>query len=107
MSPCVHTPGDASVTDTDRAWVAAHHPGHALLHRVDARLGLTDGDYAALDLWLRQLPGAEEVGQQRMVPAGARDAMRCGQHEREQVRIRQLQCERTPGSDPPSRKGVT
>ena len=26
---------DDEVTDTDRSWVAAHHHGHALLHRVD------------------------------------------------------------------------
>ncbi|MEU6511621.1 MULTISPECIES: HAD domain-containing protein [unclassified Streptomyces] len=45
---------DDEVTDTDRAWVAVHHPGPALLHRVDPRLGLTDDDYAALDSWLRQ-----------------------------------------------------
>ncbi|MFB7667627.1 HAD domain-containing protein [Kitasatospora sp. NPDC056138] len=45
---------DDEVTDTDRAWVAAHHPGHALLHRVDPRRGLTDGDYSALHSWLRQ-----------------------------------------------------
>ncbi|WP_225802457.1 HAD domain-containing protein [Streptomyces sp. NK15101] len=45
---------DDEVTDTDRAWVTAHHGGHALVHRVDARLGLTDGDYAALASWLRQ-----------------------------------------------------
>ncbi|MEU6167002.1 HAD domain-containing protein [Streptomyces tanashiensis] len=44
---------DDEVTATDRAWVAAHHPGRALLHRVDARVGLTDDDYAALDAWLR------------------------------------------------------
>src|SRR5438093_1941485 len=25
---------DDEITDTDRAWVSAHHPGHALLHRV-------------------------------------------------------------------------
>ncbi|MGW7073020.1 HAD domain-containing protein [Streptomyces sp. NPDC054855] len=56
---------DDEVTDTDRAWVAAHHQGRALVHRVDARLGLTDGDYAALAAWLRQPYGAEI--RQRMV----------------------------------------
>ncbi|GAA2065127.1 HAD domain-containing protein [Streptomyces albiaxialis] len=45
---------DDELTGTDRTWVAAHHPGHALLHRVDARFGLTDADYAALDAWLRR-----------------------------------------------------
>ncbi|MFD8206759.1 HAD domain-containing protein [Streptomyces sp. NPDC059695] len=43
---------DDEVTDADRVWVAAHHPGPALLHRVDARRGLTDRDYAALHSWL-------------------------------------------------------
>ncbi|MDY0812675.1 HAD domain-containing protein [Kitasatospora purpeofusca] len=45
---------DDEVTDTDRAWVAAHHRAPALLHRVDPRRGLTDGDYAALDAWFRR-----------------------------------------------------
>lgn len=45
---------DDEITGTDRAWVAAHHPGRALLHRVDPRRGLADGDYAALDAWLRK-----------------------------------------------------
>ncbi|MGP3974023.1 HAD domain-containing protein [Streptomyces sp. 8N114] len=45
---------DDELTGTDRAWVAAHHPGPALLHRVDPRHGLTDADFAALDTWLRQ-----------------------------------------------------
>ncbi|MFE5488259.1 HAD domain-containing protein [Streptomyces sp. NPDC056527] len=45
---------DDEITETDRAWVAAHHHGRALLHRVDPRRGLTDGDYAILDSWLRQ-----------------------------------------------------
>lgn len=50
---------DDEVTEADRAWVATHHPGRALLHRVEARCGLTDGDYAALGLWLRQSSGVE------------------------------------------------
>ncbi|MFE7192639.1 hypothetical protein [Kitasatospora sp. NPDC057541] len=45
---------DDEITAVDRDWVAAHHPGPALLHRVDPRVGLTDGDYAVLDSWLRQ-----------------------------------------------------
>ncbi|MCT4352055.1 HAD domain-containing protein [Streptomyces sp. Je 1-79] len=44
---------DDEITDTDRHWVAAHHRGHALLHRVDPRRGLTDADFAALGVWLR------------------------------------------------------
>ncbi|AWZ05054.1 MULTISPECIES: HAD domain-containing protein [unclassified Streptomyces] len=39
---------DDEITDTDRTWVAA------LLHRVDPRRGLTEGDFAALDSWLRR-----------------------------------------------------
>ncbi|MFB7955090.1 HAD domain-containing protein [Streptomyces sp. NPDC056045] len=45
---------DDEITGTDRSWVAAHHPGRALLHRVDPRRGLADDDYAALDAWLRR-----------------------------------------------------
>ncbi|MEU8864097.1 HAD domain-containing protein [Streptomyces umbrinus] len=43
---------DDEITDTDRAWVSAHHRGHALLHRVDPRHGLTDADFDALGEWL-------------------------------------------------------
>ncbi|MFD4546055.1 HAD domain-containing protein [Streptomyces sp. NPDC058467] len=43
---------DDEITDTDRAWVRAHHPGRALLHRVDPRQGLTETDFAALREWL-------------------------------------------------------
>ncbi|CCH17706.1 HAD domain-containing protein [Micromonospora lupini] len=32
---------DDEITNTDRAWVSAHHAGHALLRRVDPRQGLT------------------------------------------------------------------
>ncbi|GAA1937095.1 HAD domain-containing protein [Kitasatospora viridis] len=45
---------DDEISEADRAWVATHHRGRALLHRVDPRVGLTDGDYAVLDSWLRQ-----------------------------------------------------
>jgi hypothetical protein len=43
---------DDEITDVDREWVAAHHCGHALLHRVDSKVGLTDADFAALEGWL-------------------------------------------------------
>lgn len=44
---------DDEIAYADRAWVAAHHPQPALLHRVDARRGLIDEDFATLDKWLR------------------------------------------------------
>ncbi len=44
---------DDQITDADRAWVNAHHGGRALLHRVDARYGLTGPDFVALAEWLR------------------------------------------------------
>ena len=44
---------DDELGGSDRAWVAARHPGPALLHRVDARFGLTGDDYRTLDSWLR------------------------------------------------------
>ncbi|MFD3376401.1 MULTISPECIES: HAD domain-containing protein [unclassified Streptomyces] len=43
---------DDEITDTDRAWVRAHHRGRALLYRVDPRRGLTDADFDALGEWL-------------------------------------------------------
>ncbi|MEU1433841.1 hypothetical protein ACFYPA_18475 [Streptomyces sp. NPDC005775] len=44
---------DDEITDRDRRWVAAHHDGPALLHRVDPGLGLTDSGIRLLDNWLR------------------------------------------------------
>jgi hypothetical protein len=44
---------DDEITAIDRGWVTAQHGGRALLQRVDARLGLTDADFAAVDAWLR------------------------------------------------------
>ncbi|RFU85463.1 hypothetical protein DY218_17245 [Streptomyces triticagri] len=46
---------DDEIRDVDRTWVRAHHTGPSLLHRVDARLGLTAQDFAALGDWLRRL----------------------------------------------------
>ncbi|WSZ91623.1 HAD domain-containing protein [Micromonospora sp. NBC_00858] len=43
---------DDEINDVDRAWVAANHPGHALLHRVDPRVGISDSDFAAIERWL-------------------------------------------------------
>ncbi|MBV1853246.1 hypothetical protein [Catellatospora tritici] len=42
---------DDDVTDADVAWVAAHHGGPALVHRVDPKHGLRAGDFAALASW--------------------------------------------------------
>lgn len=44
---------DDEITEADRAWVRAHHPAPALLHRVDPRHGLTAADLATVDAWLR------------------------------------------------------
>lgn len=44
---------DDEITDLDRAWVSAHHPRQALLHRVDSLVGLTSADFAALVDWLQ------------------------------------------------------
>jgi hypothetical protein len=56
---------DDEITDADRAWVAAHHPGRALLHRVDPCHGITDGDYTVLDSWLRRPSRTEDSRRRR------------------------------------------
>ncbi|MET8825770.1 HAD domain-containing protein [Streptomyces sp. NPDC004610] len=43
---------DDEITAADRAWVRAHHPGPALLHRVDHRRALTESDFTAVREWL-------------------------------------------------------
>ncbi|HET9894541.1 MAG TPA: HAD domain-containing protein [Streptosporangiaceae bacterium] len=53
---------DDEITDLDRAWVSSHHPGHALLHRVDSLIGLTSADFAALDDWLQNLAAGSPEG---------------------------------------------
>ena len=49
---------DDEITAIDRTWVAAHHPGQALLHRVDPREGLTEADFAALGEWRSRVSGS-------------------------------------------------
>ncbi|MFH8842793.1 hypothetical protein [Streptomyces sp. NPDC017868] len=44
---------DDEIGAADRAWVAARHPGPALLHRVDAGTGLTATDFEVLAAWAR------------------------------------------------------
>lgn len=44
---------DDEVTDVDRRWVAEHHPGRALLHRVDPHHGLRDADFEVVEEWLQ------------------------------------------------------
>ncbi|MDH6131067.1 hypothetical protein P3T37_000434 [Kitasatospora sp. MAA4] len=39
---------DDEIGEPDRAWVRDHHPGPALLHRVDPKLGLLPEDFAVL-----------------------------------------------------------
>ncbi|MFC8614828.1 HAD domain-containing protein [Micromonospora purpureochromogenes] len=43
---------DDEISPADRAWVAAHHHGPALLHRVDPRHGLTERDFTVIRDWL-------------------------------------------------------
>ncbi|MFI6165412.1 HAD domain-containing protein [Nocardia sp. NPDC051052] len=44
---------DDEITDSDRDWVATHHRGRALLHRVEASRGLDHEDFTVLEDWLR------------------------------------------------------
>ncbi|MGI5250117.1 hypothetical protein [Actinacidiphila glaucinigra] len=39
---------DDEQSPADAEWVAAHHPGRALLHHVDPRVGLREADFTAL-----------------------------------------------------------
>lgn len=39
---------DDEQSDADQAYVTAHHPGRALLHHVDPRVGLRDRDFRTL-----------------------------------------------------------
>ncbi len=46
---------DDEISEADEAWVAAHHPGPALLVRVVPADGLTEGDFARVEGWLAGL----------------------------------------------------
>ena len=46
---------DDQLDDTDRAYVAAHHDGPALLYGVNPALGLRETDFAALADWAASL----------------------------------------------------
>jgi hypothetical protein len=43
---------DDELTEADRDWVARHHAGPALLHRVEPGPGLTVRDLATVEAWL-------------------------------------------------------
>lgn len=43
------------ITDADCAWISTHHSGHALPHRVDARVGLTEADLNEIGQWLDRI----------------------------------------------------
>ncbi|MER8040067.1 HAD domain-containing protein [Streptomyces hydrogenans] len=45
---------DDEIGQLDRVWVARHHPGSALLHRVDPSTGLTGRDLGLIGAWLRR-----------------------------------------------------
>jgi Swiss Army Knife RNA repair-like protein len=43
---------DDEIFDADRRWIAAHHAGAVLAHRVDPRSGLTGADFTVVREWL-------------------------------------------------------
>jgi hypothetical protein len=48
---------DDEVTDTDANWIAEHHPGRAMVHRVRSPGGLSPADFAVVGRWLRGVRG--------------------------------------------------
>jgi hypothetical protein len=53
---------DDEIGAADRAWVAVHHPGPALLHHVDAARGLAEEDFGVIKDWLLTRVGAPDEG---------------------------------------------
>lgn len=50
---------DDDFTDADRAYVATHHNGPALLHHVSPRVGLLQSDFEALAAWAANLTAGD------------------------------------------------
>ncbi|WP_255205392.1 hypothetical protein [Actinomadura sp. BRA 177] len=46
---------DDEIGHNDRAWVSAHHPGQALLHRINPQTGITQADYHTVEAWLQSI----------------------------------------------------
>jgi hypothetical protein len=53
---------DDEISSMDRLWVAAHHPGPSLLHRVDPTKGLEDADFSVLADWLSAMAASRVTG---------------------------------------------
>lgn len=54
---------DDEIAAPDEVWIDEHHPGRALLVRVDPRLGVTRDDLASVTSWIRRVSaGAERPG---------------------------------------------
>ncbi|TQL02959.1 HAD domain-containing protein [Cellulomonas sp. SLBN-39] len=54
---------DDEITDADEEWLRAHHPGRALLVRVEPHVGLRHDDVETLEAWLWE--GSPPAGGQR------------------------------------------
>ncbi|WP_027346760.1 HAD domain-containing protein [Hamadaea tsunoensis] len=48
---------DDEISHTDRAYIAEHHSGPALVHRVDTKHGITEADLVAVETWVRAQTG--------------------------------------------------
>lgn len=59
---------DDEIGPTDREWIAHHHRGRALLHRVDPAKGLLPDDFAALRAWAADRPDGGPAGDRRPRP---------------------------------------
>ncbi|MFJ3232216.1 hypothetical protein [Streptomyces sp. NPDC086787] len=59
---------DDEITEADRAWVAAHHHGPALLHRVEHQYGIRDADLTTVEAWVRARNREQASGGAQGVP---------------------------------------